>query len=162
MGARGPLPKPTALRLLEGNPSGKPINDAEPRPVALPTLDPPDDLGPIARDVWAHNAKELDRLGLLTTIDREAFYRYCWTAERWHLARQKVESMGTVIPRMSPDGKTLISLIQNPYWFIERSYSQELSRFEQAFGMTPSARTRFRIEGGTGGGGAIPDADPFD
>lgn len=167
MGSRGPLPQPTALRLLNGNPSGKPVNDSEPKPAAMATLEPPADLGPIARDVWARNAEELDRLGLLTTIDFEQFYRYCWVAERWHLAKQNLEKLGPVIPKLEADGKTLKGLLQNPYWYIERNYRADLCAMEQAFGMTPSARSRIRIDGGEGGGGARgrgtsgPNSDPF-
>ncbi len=34
MGQRGPAPKPTALRILEGNPGKRPLNASEPRPRA--------------------------------------------------------------------------------------------------------------------------------
>ena len=42
---RGPPPKPTYLRILEGNPSKRPLNRNEPQPPPVETLDPPDYLG---------------------------------------------------------------------------------------------------------------------
>jgi len=38
---RGPPPKPTYLRILEGNPSKRPLNRNEPQPPPVETLDPP-------------------------------------------------------------------------------------------------------------------------
>ena len=46
---RGPPPKPTYLRILEGNPSKRPLNRNEPQPPPVETLDPPDYLGGHAR-----------------------------------------------------------------------------------------------------------------
>jgi hypothetical protein len=37
----GPPPKPTALKLLEGNPGRQKLPKNEPQPTELPTLDPP-------------------------------------------------------------------------------------------------------------------------
>ena len=36
MATRGRKPKPTALKLLEGNPGNRPLNIAEPRPTGVP------------------------------------------------------------------------------------------------------------------------------
>ena len=52
MGRRGPPPKPTRIRLLQGNPSKRPINKREPKP---PDGSPrcPAWLSPEAKRTWA-------------------------------------------------------------------------------------------------------------
>lgn len=79
MGKRGPSPKPTPIRVLEGNPSRRPINENEPKPTdGTPPMPP--HLDRRARVVWRQIAPELSRLGLLTVVDGEALASYCTAA----------------------------------------------------------------------------------
>ena len=50
MGARGPKPRPTALRVIDGNPSRRPINASEPAPAGKVRL--PAHLTDEARTLW--------------------------------------------------------------------------------------------------------------
>ena len=62
---RGRKPKPTALKLLEGNPGKRRINGSEPKPPASrPTC--PAHLSPSAKAEWKRLAEALNRIGLLT------------------------------------------------------------------------------------------------
>src|SRR3989304_6916661 len=72
----GPSPKPTHLKLIEGNPGKQKLNrnEPKPRPVA-PTR--PEWLLPEAKREWTRIVPELERLGLLTIIDRAALAGYC-------------------------------------------------------------------------------------
>jgi phage terminase small subunit len=75
MGRRGPLPEPDKLRLLRGNPSKTPPRwQVKARPVA-PT--PPTWLDREARAEWRRVTPELERLGLLSHIDRGMLTLYC-------------------------------------------------------------------------------------
>ena len=49
---RGRYPKPTALRVLQGNPGKRPLNDQEPRPEPLVWTEPPAELTTAERGIW--------------------------------------------------------------------------------------------------------------
>ena len=72
----GPPPKPTALKILEGNPGRRPINLNEPKP-PLATLKPPTWLDADGRRVWRQLAPGYHALGLLTELGVEAFAHAC-------------------------------------------------------------------------------------
>ena len=73
MGRRGPAPKPTALKRLQGNPGKRALNDSEPRPTAtMPRC--PTHLQGEARAEWRRVARGLHDAGLLTQIDRAALH----------------------------------------------------------------------------------------
>ncbi|WP_426032826.1 P27 family phage terminase small subunit, partial [Caulobacter sp. DWP3-1-3b2] len=80
---RGRKPKPTALKLIEGNPGKRALNDAEPN--AGPIGNPPDDLDGLALAKWREMAR-LWRL-VLTAADRDQLAEYC------RLEVERVEAM---------------------------------------------------------------------
>src|SRR5688572_1217339 len=65
----GPAPKPTALRMLNGNASKRPINKNEPKPSATKNLRSPVKLDKHARKFWNRYAQPLAELGLLSGLD---------------------------------------------------------------------------------------------
>lgn len=71
-------PTPTALKKLAGNPGKRPINTAEPQPAgrigACPDWFPAD-----ARLEWDRIVPELDRLGVLTSVDAATVEAHCLT-----------------------------------------------------------------------------------
>ena len=72
MATRGRKPKPTALKILEGNPGKRPINGSEPVPpkggLKCPTW-----LLPEAKKEWKRLASSLEVMGVLTMADLTAF-----------------------------------------------------------------------------------------
>lgn len=71
----GRKPKPTQLRLLEGNREHRPIPDiikVKPAKPAAPRF-----LDDIGKKEWKKRVPELYRLGLLTILDIPAFETYC-------------------------------------------------------------------------------------
>jgi phage terminase small subunit len=61
---RGRKPKPTALKLIEGNPGKRPITGSEPKPPStLPTC--PSHLSASAKAEWKRLAHTLNTIGLL-------------------------------------------------------------------------------------------------
>ena len=73
---RGRKPKPTALKIAQGNPGKRAINGAEPKPpTSLP--DCPPHLSPEAQAEWHRIAESLNKIGLLTQIDRTTMAAYC-------------------------------------------------------------------------------------
>ena len=81
-GSRGPLPKPAALRLLEGNAGKRPLNLSEginPR-IEVPSV--PKHLGQEARKEWKRITPLLAELGLVSGLDRAALALYCQAVGR--------------------------------------------------------------------------------
>ena len=86
---RGRKPKPTALKILEGNPGKRPQNPFEPVPVKG-DIKCPDWLLPEAKKEWKRLAPALEAMGVLTMADQTAFEGYCQAYARWKecLARE--------------------------------------------------------------------------
>ena len=71
----GRKPKPTALKLVTGNPGKRPLNDHEPQPeAAIPEV--PAHLSGEAKAEWDRIVIRLHPLGLLTDLDRAALAAY--------------------------------------------------------------------------------------
>lgn len=68
--------KPTALKLLDGNPGKRAINRNEPSFSAV-SLDPPSDLSGESLEMWHEFAAEMDRLGMLDICNRRALRLAC-------------------------------------------------------------------------------------
>src|SRR3990167_6403207 len=79
---RGRPPKPTALKLLQGNPGKRRLNANEPAPPPAST-EPPDWLDELARAFWDEHAPPLIRRGLLTTWDVPMFATACSEHSLW-------------------------------------------------------------------------------
>jgi P27 family predicted phage terminase small subunit len=139
MGKRGPSPKPTPIRVLEGNPSRRPINENEPKPTdGIPPMPP--HLDRRARVVWRQIVPELSRLGLLTVVDGEALAAYCTAASMAYNARKVLKEKGMTFK--TPSGY----LQQRPEVSILNKAMHVIKAFAQEFGLTPSARTRLSTE----------------
>ena len=92
---RGRKPKPTTIKVLEGNPGRRPLNDREPQaPPGIPEC--PEFLGEEARAEWFRMAMVLTNMGLLTLADRSAFTTYCVACGRWVEAETCATMVGPV------------------------------------------------------------------
>ena len=139
MGRRGPAPKPTRLRIIEGNPSKRPLNRNEPKPEpSRPSC--PRWLNVEAKKEWARIVPELSLLGLLTNVDRLTLAGYCQAYARWRQAEEAIEKYGMI-------GKTEGGYVQQlPYVSIAQKSLQLMKNLAAEFGLTPSARTRISVE----------------
>lgn len=158
MGLRGPQPKPTRIRLIEGNPSGRPINKNEPQPRQITELHPPDDMSEDGKRVWRALSQELITIGLLTAVDINAFARYIDYLLEYRMAVNALKDGKYIIALKNPDG-SLKYMQQHPMLSIKHKASAELARLENVFGMNPSARVRMMAV--ANGAGAPPD-DPYE
>lgn len=135
-----PRPKPTALRILNGNPSGRPLNDREPTPKpGKPRV--PDHVrqNPEAYREWKRTSDSLEEMGLLSTADRAALAAYCIAWSRWVEAEEQLRKFGLVIK--SSNGYPVTS----PYLSIARETMSQMTRLLAEFGLTPSSRTRVHV-----------------
>ncbi|QGT99515.1 Phage terminase, small subunit [Candidatus Syntrophocurvum alkaliphilum] len=135
MAQRGRKPKPTAIKVLEGNPGKRDINKHEPKPKKqaprCPTW-----LEPEAKKEWRRMVKQLEQLGLLTEIDMAAFAGYCQAYARWKEAEEFITKHGTIVK--TPSGYWQ----QVPQVSIAQTYLKLMNRFCEQFGLTPSSRSR--------------------
>lgn len=140
MGTRGPPPKPTALRLLEGNPGKVALNRNEPQPRKLTTVEPPADLPEEGKAVFKALSRELIACGLMTAVDVEPFYRYVKLLLEYRHADREIAGK-FFIPMKDSNGR-LAYFLPNPWLSVRDKASDRLLRLEKEFGMTPSARVR--------------------
>lgn len=135
---KGRKPKPTHLKLLQGNPGRRPINGAEPKPdTGLPTC--PAHLGPSAKAEWKRLARDLNRIGLLTRVDRAALAVYCQSWSRWVEAERKLAETPTLL-------KTPAGYVQASPWLSIANRERELmARYMTELGLTPSSRSRLSV-----------------
>jgi len=139
MATRGRKPKPTALKVLEGNPGKRPLNEKEPQPKRkAPRC--PSWLEPEAKKEWKRMAKTLETIGVLTQVDKAAFAGYCQAYARWKEAEEFLTQHGTIFK--TPSGY----IQQVPQVAIARNYLQIMKDFCSEFGLTPAARTRIKVE----------------
>lgn len=127
--------KPTAVKVLEGNPGKRSLNTQEPKPVKkAPRC--PFWLEDEAKKEWKRMAKQLEQLGILTEIDMAAFAGYCQAYARWKEAEEFITQHGTIVK--TPSGYWQ----QVPQVSIAQTYLKIMNRFCEQFGLTPSARSR--------------------
>jgi len=80
-------------------------------------------------------------MGVLSRIDRNAIVRYCTDWSRWKRLQQFLAKNGECYPIKDGNGN-IKSLAPFPQATTANKLSVLLAKFEQEFGMTPSARTR--------------------
>jgi P27 family predicted phage terminase small subunit len=145
MGGKGSggRPKPTALRVIQGNPGKRALPKKEPKfKPALPS--PPSHLNAPAKREWGRVAKELFDMGMLTSVDRGALAAYCQAYGRWVQAENALAKLGK---DDELSGGLMIktsngNAIQNPIVGIANVAARDMVKFSIEFGMTPAARSR--------------------
>ena len=134
MATRGRKPKPTALKLLEGNSGKRPLNIAEPKPTGVPKC--PDWLEDEAKAEWERVGTILENMGMLTSVDTTAFAGYCQAYARWKEAEEFLTQHGSIV--RTPNGY----LQQVPQVSIAQTNLKIVLKFCEQFGLTPSSRSR--------------------
>jgi len=143
MGRRGPKPKPTALKILEGNPGKRPLNDREPQPMkGRPRM--PSNLPADEKRVWRQMIRHLESMKLLSTVDQNILERYCFDFVQWRKLSSFLKREGAVYEVKDRLGNVRSKL--RPEFNIARNLSANLFKFETEYGMTPSSRSRLKIE----------------
>ncbi len=143
---RGRKPKPTYLKLLQGNPGCRPINQNEPQP-SRPQPTPPEHLSADARVEWDRMVEEVYNLGLLTVVDVMGFAAYCQAYGRWVVAERMLARVAALDPQSN--GLLIRSAngnpIPNPLIWVASNALRDMVRYAAEFGFTPAARTRIAV-----------------
>lgn len=134
-------PKPTALKVIEGNPGKRPLTANEPEPDKLDMLPgPPERFNKEAKREWRRTGPVLFRAGLITAADLPMFEAYC---QAWG---------NYVTAQRAYDGEPLITgqkgnLVKNPCAQIARDNLDKAIALAREFGMTPSSRSKISLPG---------------
>ena len=141
MATRGRKPKPTALKVLEGNPGKRPLNEHEPVPPKA-AIRCPAWLEPEAKKEWKRLAPALEAMGILTTVDISAFAGYCQAYARWKEAEEFISKHGSIF--QTPSGYVQ----QVPQVSIAQQNLKIMQSFCSEFGLPPATRARIIAAGG--------------
>src|SRR5882724_9045165 len=139
MGLRGPRPTPSAILKARGTYRADRGRNEVKGPRGIPRC--PAGLDKLAKKCWLQLIPMLLSMGVLSRIDRNAIIRYCIFWSQWHQAQQFLSKNGLVYPIKDGNGKVKC-LAAFPHVAIVSKVGLLLAKFEQEFGMTPSARTR--------------------
>ena len=143
---RGRKPKPTALKLIEGNPGQRPLNQNEPKPKPVAPK-PPTWMSKGAKKIWKEYAPKLERLNLLTEVDGMAFANLCQEQDDT-IRRQKVlNEHGDTMEYTNTKGET--NTITRPEALLVHKGRQIIKAYCAEFGLTVSARGRIQLPGQT-------------
>ena len=150
MAKSGPPPKPTRLKILNGNPGKRKINKREPIPApGIPTC--PTWLSAEAKVEWRRIVPRLSELQLLTRMDRAAFAAYCQAWAELREATRILEAEGRVLdekvwgrPDKEGDREDLGTKKKlHPAVKMQRDAFTRVKQFLSEFGLTPASRSRF-------------------
>jgi P27 family predicted phage terminase small subunit len=138
MGLRGPAPKPTAIRMIEGNPGKRPFNPRGPKALdGEPEM--PRHLNADARREWRRLVPILLAMRVLSESDYIALANLCQNYATL-IAAQKLmaKAGGTGLLIKTSSGY----IQQSPLLGIINKQIESLNKQLREFGMTPSSRTR--------------------
>lgn len=139
MGLRGPAPKPTALRVIEGSAWRANVNEPKPGPAPATC---PRKLSPQGKAEWKRLMPVLRRMRVLTEADLGPLADLCEvTAELDHA--QKLLRESNLLTRASAKGSPIR---RNPLVSIIKDFREQKLRLEREFGLTPASRTRLMVD----------------
>ncbi len=138
MGLRGPPPKPTKLRVLEGNPSKRPINGREPQPVGRP--EKPDFITTTAAaaEEWDRAVAAMPWLYTAADIPTLTVYVVAWVMFRNALAQVAREGSFTT--------GSMGQRVSHPCLGIASTQAEIILRAADRLGMSPIARSRLAVQ----------------
>ena len=131
----GRRPTPTKLKLIKGNPGKRALPKDEPTPDPV-IPDKPEGLGEEASKEWDRIAPELERLGLLTQLDRAMLFSYCQAWGAVLELQAEIDETGWWVPTGDGGRK------RNPAAASLNEAYRRLHSVAGEFGGTPAARVR--------------------
>lgn len=145
MGARGPKPIPTQLKLARGTFRSGRAPASEAPALGKPTC-PSWVKDADAKKEFRRLARVLGEMGLVGSADSNLLTRYCIDWVRWRRVTQTLLTNGAAEYATYKDADGKVKSVQvSALHSVARSLSDELSRAEQQLGMTPSARSRIEV-----------------
>ncbi|WP_343347628.1 phage terminase small subunit P27 family [Sphingomicrobium sp. XHP0239] len=135
---RGRKPKPTHLKVVEGNPGRRPLNTKEPKPKGN-LYDCPEHLNADQRKVWKY-AIECAPHGLLKRVDRSVLLAWVVAEDLHRQATEKLNEHSLLIS--TPNGMP----VQTPYISIINKQAAIMVKAASEMGFTPASRSRVEVD----------------
>ena len=139
----GRRPKPTALKLITGNPGRRVMNAKEPKPRrAIPAC--PECLDDAGKVAWSRLSALLDGMGLLTLADSYALERLADIYSEILQCRTVIQRDGRTYTVTTKEGSTLKK--SHPAVNQLRAADAQFKSYMVEFGLTPSSRARVQTQ----------------
>jgi P27 family predicted phage terminase small subunit len=135
---QGRKPKPTNLKILDGDKDKDRINYNEPKPSNVAATCP-SHLCSEARTEWKRIYPELQSMGLMTSIDRSALAAYCQAYGRWAKYEKIIKEKGELHKTKSGN------IITSPALWVANKALEQMYKYMTEFGLTPASRTRLSV-----------------
>lgn len=131
--------KPTNLKILQGTYRPDRANPNEPQP-EICTPEAPEFLSDRALQEWQRIAPILEKLGLLSQVDKMALAAYCAAVARLWQAEEQLKNEGLTVT--NERGRR----IKNPLVDVANAATKQISLFASQFGMSPSTRSSVKAK----------------
>lgn len=134
---KGRKPLPTEFKVISGEKRKHRLNPGEPRPdISIP--EPPAFLSAEALKEWNRITPELERLGIITVLDRLPLAVFCQVSADLAEAERQLHREGFTVATANGGTKT------HPLVGIVNMFQTMLHKYAVEFGMTPSSRSRVK------------------
>lgn len=141
MARTGRRPKPSHLRVIEGNPGKRPINEAEPKaPPERPQRPPGMSEDAIAE--WKYLVPKLDAMGILTKVDRTNLRILCEMVNLFNEATTWIQEKGILVA-----GRKKGEAVKNPAVQMQRDAARLIATYSRMFGLDPADRASLEVGG---------------
>lgn len=139
---RGRKPKPTALKLISGNPGKRALNAHEPQPGA-DLAAPPAWMTERQKATWSE-VVELSPPGLLKDVDASVFSVWVIAFDLYQEASEKLARTGMLIKAPNTGVP-----MQSPFLAIVNRQAQIMLKAAAEMGFTPASRSRVVVKRNT-------------
>jgi P27 family predicted phage terminase small subunit len=150
--------KPTALKIVEGNPGKRKLPEDEPQlQIERPTM--PRRMSPVAKEAWKRFAPLLEVMGVLTKVDSGALERLCETYAEIADYQNQIARCGSTYSTVTEHGQEVIR--PHPAVAMLSAADRRFKTYLTEFGLTPAARAKVKVEGKKKKGPGDPADDYF-
>ena len=147
-----PHPKPTRLKVLEGNPGQRRLNNKEPEPErGVPPMPKHLEKMSYAVEMWKYYSEILDRIGVITEAEMDTLEKYCMLSAQIKDYFEDIADRGNVITIEELDGdgnKFTKSMKANPSVSQMLKAMSEQRQLGTLLGFNPSARAKLTARPG--------------
>ena len=128
--------KPTALKLVQGNPGKRKLKKNVLSPCSLESVpEPPDWFGEIAKAMWTNVAPWLVEVKILGATELHNLEVFCMAYQRFREAQEEISKNGiTLMGAQHP--------IKNPACTVSNETLRQLATYGGLLGLDPAARER--------------------